>query len=180
MWLINTPSLQLEYFVEGAAQVPHYAILSHRWGKDELSFQEVQTADPIARTTKGKVWEACQQAIKDRYEYIWIDTCCIDKTSTSELSEAINSMYGYYQNARECYVYLNDVQVPKGSDIRSADGIIAAQHLLSKCEWVRRGWTLQELLAPKHVSFFDRDWVRIGDKDHLQGVLEKITGIDRR
>jgi hypothetical protein len=60
-----------------------------------------------------KLKMACSIATVDKFDYIWIDTCCIDKTSSAELSEALNSMYRWYEEAEECYAYLADV--PQGT-----------------------------------------------------------------
>ncbi|KAI6138370.1 hypothetical protein BKA82DRAFT_58501, partial [Pisolithus tinctorius] len=106
-------------------------------------------------------------AVKDGYEWLWIDTCCIDKRSSSELSEAINSMFRWYRDAQVCYAYLNDVDesdIPTGRDYHwFPDG---------SC-----GWTLQELIAPKQVEYFNEDWVSIGNKQDLASRLQRITGI---
>ncbi|KAI6002305.1 hypothetical protein F5J12DRAFT_906395 [Pisolithus orientalis] len=92
--------------------------------------------------------------MRDGYTWLWIDTCCIDKRSSAELSEAINSMYRWYRNSQMCYVYLND--------------------------WFSRGWTLQELVAPKEAEFFNKSWVSIGIKQDLTSLLEDITRIPEK
>jgi hypothetical protein len=99
--------------------------------------------------------------------YKWIDSCCIDKSSSAELSEAINSMYKWYTNAQVCYVYLCDVDAHE--DVKSA---------LRLSQWFTRGWTLQEILAPRIVEFYDRNWIEIGTKQSMSGSIAKITGID--
>ncbi|KAI5985061.1 heterokaryon incompatibility protein-domain-containing protein, partial [Pisolithus albus] len=145
-----------------------YAILSHRWGV-EVGYEEMsglmkmeeRKRDEIRRRAGyQKIIRSCEQAKKDGYEWLWIDTCCIDKRSSAELSEAINSMYRWYQNARICYAYLNDFAKSNGWP-----------------EWFVRGWTLQELIAPQEVQFFNKDWVHIGNKRHLALRLACITGI---
>ncbi|KAI6142967.1 hypothetical protein BKA82DRAFT_4186992 [Pisolithus tinctorius] len=121
-----------------------------------------------------KIIKSCEQAKKDGYEWLWVDTCCIDKRSSSELSEAINSMYRWYRNAQVCYAYLNDVDeevFPVERDGKKFDKSNGWP------EWFVRGWTLQELIAPKRVEFFNKDWVSIGNKRRLALVLEDITKI---
>ncbi|KAI6001724.1 hypothetical protein EDC04DRAFT_1056984 [Pisolithus marmoratus] len=160
-----------------------YAILSHRWGT-EVSYEEITGLLKMAEEDREeirqrygyqKIIKSCELAMKDGYEWVWIDTCCIDKRSSSELSEAINSMYQWYQNAQVCYAYLNDV-----------DASVFPTELNSKFsksngwpEWFVRGWTLQELIAPKRVEFFNKDWEPIGNKRYLAPTLGIITGIPR-
>jgi hypothetical protein len=98
--------------------------------------------------------------------YKWIDSCCIDKSSSAELSEAINSMYKWYANAQVCYAYLSDVDVDQN-----------AESALRLSQWFSRGWTLQELLAPRVVQFYDKNWLEIGTKQSLSWLLAEITGI---
>ncbi|KAI6145882.1 heterokaryon incompatibility protein-domain-containing protein, partial [Pisolithus tinctorius] len=159
-----------------------YAILSHRWGVEVryeemigLTKMEERSRDEVRqRDGYQKIIKSCEQALKDGYKWMWIDTCCIDKRSSSELSEAINSMYRWYQNAQVCYAYLNDVDKPGVPSERD-------RHKFDKSdgwpEWFMRGWTLQELIAPKKVEFFNKDWVPIGNKRRLAPVLKEITGI---
>ncbi|KAF9065404.1 heterokaryon incompatibility protein-domain-containing protein, partial [Rhodocollybia butyracea] len=170
MRLIRTSSTdpELVYFAD-EHQIPSYAILSHVWEEEEVTFQHMQDPSSIKKM-KGwsKIARACELARSEDREYIWIDTCCIDKSSSSELSEAINSMYRYYVEAQVCYAYLADVQ----SDLpRSLDFTFRV------CKWFTRGWTLQELIAPKTVVFFAQDWEKIGTKASLQGIITEITGI---
>ncbi|KAI5986976.1 heterokaryon incompatibility protein-domain-containing protein [Pisolithus orientalis] len=159
-----------------------YAILSHRWG-DEVGYEEMtglmnmeeRKRDQIRqRNGYQKIIKSCKQASKDGYELLWIDTCCIDKWSSSELSEAINSMYRWYQNAQVCYAYLNDVDESVFPAERNCDKFSESD---GWPEWFMRGWTLQELIAPKQVEFFNKDWAPIGNKRHLAPTLEDITQI---
>ncbi|KAI6038896.1 heterokaryon incompatibility protein-domain-containing protein, partial [Pisolithus marmoratus] len=159
-----------------------YAILSHRWGvevtyKEMIGFMKMEEwkRDEVRkRYGYQKIIKSCEQAKEDGYQWLWIDTCCIDKRSSAELSEAINAMYRWYQNAQVCYAYLNDVNEsvfptePDPSKFRQSNGWP---------EWFSRGWTLQELIAPKEVEFFNKDWVPIGNKQHLAPVLKYITEI---
>lgn len=106
MRLLNSKTLELVEFMEN--EVPPYAILSHTWEKGEVSFQDMHGGAAKARKGYEKLQRCCQIATSSGFEYAWVDTCCIDKSSSSELSEAINSMYSWYQKAEVCYVYLSD------------------------------------------------------------------------
>src|SRR5580693_6861571 len=109
MRLLNSKTLELEEFPEN--EIPKYAILSHTWGKDEISFQDIQRGSADKKAGYAKIKFSRTQALDDGLDYFWVDTCCIDKSSSAELSEAINSMYRWYQNAQICYAYLADVTV---------------------------------------------------------------------
>ncbi|KAH7922396.1 HET-domain-containing protein [Leucogyrophana mollusca] len=172
MHLLNTATLKLEYH----QQIPPYAILSHRWGEEEVTFRDIN--EPHAINMKGyiKIKQCCQHALKDGYRYAWVDTCCIDKSSSAELSEAINSMFSWYQKARVCYAYLEDVTAPIGGP--PSPGSIYS--LLSGKIWFTRGWTLQELIAPEVVIFLAKGWVEIGSKASLASHIARITGVDER
>ena len=116
-----------------------------------------------------KIRDACAVARADGYRYIWIDSCCIDKTSSSELSEAINSMYQWYAHAGVCYAFLADVPAKADHD--------RAGSRFRRSRWFARGWTLQELIAPLHVVFLSKDWVDLGSKHTRAGLVREITGI---
>jgi hypothetical protein len=164
MWLLNTRTLTLRGFT---ANVPDYVILSHTWWQEEVTFDDISKPAQRAKM-KGfaKIVGCCKQAVQDGFEWAWIDTCCIDKRSSAELSEAINSMYKWYWDAAICYAYLWDV-----SDL-------PAPPIIGNSIWFRRGWTLQELLAPLHVEFYTRSWTFIGTKAGLTPTVRKITRID--
>ena len=117
-----------------------------------------------------KIQFSCAQAAKDGYGYIWVDTCCIDKSSSAELSEAINSMYKWYQNAEKCYAYLADV--PTGADLWPK------QSSFRRSRWFTRGWTLQELIAPSNLIFYSAEWLYLGTRYVLSSLLTEITGVD--
>ncbi|KAI6038931.1 heterokaryon incompatibility protein-domain-containing protein, partial [Pisolithus marmoratus] len=160
-----------------------YAILSHRWGT-EVSYEEMvglmkmeeqERKEVTHRDGYQKIIKSCEQAKKDGYKGLWIDTCCIDKRSSAELSEAINAMYRWYQNAQVCYVYLNDID--ESVFPTEQDGKWVKSNYWP--EWFMRGWTLQELIAPKQVEFFNKDWVPIGNKQRLAPTLTDITKIPR-
>lgn len=162
MRLLNTTSLELETFL--GADVPNYATLSHRWEEGEVLFQ--QLVDGSGKSLKGfaKIENSAYHARTDGIGYIWVDTCCINKESSAELSEAINSMYGWFEGAAKCFVYMSDV-----SDDAS----------FCNSKWFTRGWTLQELLAPGQVQFMDKSWQVIGTKQSLQIELSTVTGISK-
>ncbi|KAI1413565.1 heterokaryon incompatibility protein-domain-containing protein [Hypoxylon sp. FL1857] len=187
MYLLNVKTYRLESTdVIGPTA---YAILSHRWDSaNEVLYQDMTGAeDEIEKKMRkksgfAKVEGACKQAEKDGFGHIWIDTCCIDKSSSAELSEAINSMYKYYQDAQICYAYL--ASLPNDTDPRTDSAF--ADH-----EWFERGWTLQELIAPREVIFYtdasesgennhhrQSDWIELGHKSMLCQRLSQITGID--
>jgi Heterokaryon incompatibility protein (HET) len=166
MWLIDTFSLELKEFV--SEQGHKYAIVSHRWEEnptEEVTFQDFRSMDLDRYSNKKgllKIRGAQEQARKEEIPYFWIDTCCIDKSSSAELSEAINSMYRWYSQAAVGYAYLSDVP----------------NKPFEESEWFTRGWTLQELLAPNKVTFFDGAWVRLGDKQTLSERIAAASKID--
>ncbi|KAK4167868.1 hypothetical protein QBC43DRAFT_310393 [Cladorrhinum sp. PSN259] len=208
MRLINIHTLRMHEFV---AEIPKYVILSHTWGSDEVSFQEMEeiyaleelediiTQHPGYQIDIGtlrqraRIQETKQRAgyrkiidfcAKIRHEsnrdsaelleWAWVDTCCIDKKSSSELSEAINSMFEWYWRAAVCWVYLSDVPTPKNFEEEDT--------FFRNSRWFTRGWTLQELLAPpssEKVIFFDSRWREIGTRASKGSVISEITGIDR-
>lgn len=166
----NELDISLEEF---SSDVPPYAILSHQWGRtrDEVSYQDFMGPHTAAKAKKGyrKIDYCCRQALKDGYEYSWVDTCCIDKTSSAELSEAINSMYAWYQQAQVCYAYLTDVP--------SHDDTVDVSSRFQSSDWFTRGWTLQELIAPRRMTFFTADWIEVGSKEQLAGAIQERTNV---
>ena len=176
MRLLNVHTMKLHTFYN--EKIPPYAILSHTWLADdeEVSFSQIQTPE-ACRHMLGfrKIEFLCGQAKEDGYEWAWMDTCGIDKTSSAELSEAINSMFAWYREAQVCYVYLADVDYEEKDD-RSECDADAAGWMASR--WWSRAWTLQEFLAPKIVTFYDARWKRIGDKTDKAYGIELRTGID--
>jgi len=161
MRLINTRSRELEEFV--GYNVPSYAILSHRWEAEEVLYQDMQPGQQRS-SKKGskKLNTTCDVAAREGLSHLWVDTCCIDKSSSAELSEAINSMYRWYEESALCFVFLYDVPTVA----------------LAQSVWFTRGWTLQELIAPPRAFFFDSSWNCLGDKNSLERQLSEITSID--
>lgn len=187
MRLINTETGQFEDFV--SADVVRYAILSHTWDTEgEQTYQQVREiqkqydgdgrrfapGSPLGgspplwedNNLSAKIRNACAVARAHGFRYIWIDSCCIDKTSSSELSEAINSMFNWYRKSTICYAFLADVPAA------------GAHEHLPQSRWFTRGWTLQELIAPRHLVFLTSEWETMGTKTTLALEVEKITGID--
>ncbi|KAK9426700.1 putative Heterokaryon incompatibility domain-containing protein [Seiridium unicorne] len=193
-----------------------YAILSHTWGAEEVVFQEWEQLFPSG-AIKGqcphvrhariknkagyhKVMQACEQAKRDGIRWLWCDTMCINKESSAELSEAINSMFefsNWYSDAKTCYAYLIDVQFP---DRNSHLGVFTSRsnvpgwfpHAIGHKQdslvrelkssflgsrWWTRGWTLQELLAPNDVVFFAVDWTPLGCKTDVAPWISTSTNI---
>jgi hypothetical protein len=152
---------------------PPYAILSHRWGNDyvEVTFKDI--VENTGRDKRGyaKIRACGEQAKRDGHQLFWVDTCCIDKSSSAELSESINSMWRWYRNSQVCYAYLEDV--PANGDAAEKDATLTASR------WFTRGWTLQELLAPSKLVLYDSAWEVIGTKDELADEISKITNINR-
>lgn len=140
-----------------------YAILSHRWGEKEITLKDVESGSYNKNSEAYlKIKGCCKEAERNGIDWVWIDTCCIDKTSSAELSEAINSMYFWYAKANVCYAYLNDVFYKEE---------------FSNSVWFTRGWTLQELIAPSNMKFFNRDWQYLGTKLDFINQLSACTGI---
>lgn len=163
MRLLNSRSKQLELLHHRLAP---YAIVSHRWGdeSEEVLFTDIGEQARAEGKGKGyhKLLGSCAQAMQDGLNYVWLDTCCIDKSNSTELGEAINSMYKWYQKSEVCYAYLHDV-----SDLSE----------FTKSDWFSRGWTLQELIAPKVLKFFTKDWECIGTREELVDLIADHTGI---
>ncbi|GKT44621.1 vegetative incompatibility protein HET-E-1 [Colletotrichum spaethianum] len=175
MRLINTNTLSLDEFY--GDEVPRYAIVSHTWSAGEVAFQD--WGDPsIAREKRGfqKIELARAQALRDGLDYLWIDTCCINKESSAELSEAINSMFSWYEYSVKCYAYLSDIE--HSGELVDECNESDKYQTLSRSRWFTRGWTLQELLAPREVLFFSNEWNLLGNRKSLAGAIQRITNID--
>ncbi|KAH8202104.1 hypothetical protein TruAng_003682 [Truncatella angustata] len=160
--------------------IPPYAILSHTWGADddEVTFQEVREKKGKKKAGYTKIKLCGQQAKLDGLEYFWVDTCCIDKTNAVELTEAINSMFRWYQKADKCYVYLADVSRDSSTPAEQAQPTWESE--FRKSSWHTRGWTLQELVAPVVVEFYTTEWQYIGDKQSLEETLHEVTRVPIR
>ncbi|KAI1298786.1 HET-domain-containing protein [Xylaria venustula] len=166
MWLLNACSWEMKDFLS-QNETPPYAILSHTWGDEEVSFRDWHS-EPWFQVQKkqgyGKIKSCCEQAIAEGLEWVW------NKSSSAELSEAINSMFQWYANAVICYAYLSDVDQAATEDKFTSS--------LASCRWITRGWTLQELIAPPVVVFYSKDWHACGTRSQLSAALAAITLID--
>jgi hypothetical protein len=157
--------------------IPPYAILSHTWGEDheEVNFKDLTIGPRKTKSGYKKLRFCAEQAARDGLQHFWVDTCCIDKSNNTELSEAINSMFRWYRNATKCYVYLSDVSTNNHDQVNPS--LPSWEPAFRKSRWFTRGWTLQELLAPSSVEFFCSKRKRLGDKKSLERLLHEITGI---
>ncbi|KAF4958769.1 hypothetical protein FGADI_2113 [Fusarium gaditjirri] len=159
--------------------IPPYTILSHTWGKDcdEVTFQDMVESKGKGKVGYEKLRFCEKQSANDNIKFFWVDTCCIDKTSSAELSGAINSMYHWYREAEKCYVYLSDVSINS-----SVENTESSQQTwvtaFRQSRWFTRGWTLQELVAPSWVEFFSLEGERLGDRESMIQELEEITGVN--
>ncbi|KAI1309801.1 heterokaryon incompatibility protein-domain-containing protein [Xylaria venustula] len=198
MWLINAKTYALENITN--PQKDSYAILSHTWENGEVSFQQYQNMKE-AMKLKGfkKIDKTVQLARQKNLKYAWVDTCCINQSSSAELSEAINSMFKWYLDAAVCFVFLSDLPSAKITPlIALADSIwsrvIGSREVLgeqlvgvhksialafAQCRWFFRGWTLQELIAPEFAEFYDDEWNLVGTKQTLREPLSCVTRIPK-
>jgi hypothetical protein len=171
MWLINASTTNFKSRPLYEPDIPPYAILSHTWDASdkEVSFQDLKD-EKAARLKTGwsKIKNTCERALIEGLQYAWVDTCCIDKSSSAELSEAINSMFFWYRQATKCYVFLSDFEHGRRPEDQ-----------FPKCRWFRRGWTLQELLASQTVVFYDRTWEEIGSKIQFCNIISSVTSIPK-
>ena len=200
MWLLNTVTKELRSFTSPADVPGGYAILSHVWDEGHTECRTIQdiqslltfeTDDEFPRilavpaslvetlssdigwrdSIAPKIRELCKVAQAHGYQWVWTDMCCIDRSCSAELSEAINSMFRYYALSGACFVYLHDVH----TDSQFAEGFDSTE--FQKSVWHTRGWTLQELLAPTFIVFLAHDWSVIGTKDSLVSSLHAATKI---
>ncbi|KAF2766352.1 HET-domain-containing protein, partial [Teratosphaeria nubilosa] len=192
MRLLNTTDYTFRTF--NSEQLEPYAILSHCWSQDpeqpELTYQDV-LGGAFSGDSPGwrKIEQHCRISRARGFAWAWVDTCCIDKRDSVELSEAINSMFAWYRDAAECYVFLLDVDIAQVSQVRSIDmngtwrqGLDRAilRNIDDFCasRWFLRGWTLQELLAPSTTLFYNQEFQLLGTKEELAPMLSYATGIE--
>lgn len=178
MRLLSIETLQLETFISDAA-APPFAILSHTWGPDELTLQDLALpAEALAPRRGWRKITGFRDAVVAHQHllagaqpvtHLWVDTVCIDKTSSAELSEAINSMFRWYRAAAACFALLEDVSAADDGEAVGGD--------FEASRWFTRGWTLQELLAPREVFFFDRNWQCVGSRTTLVSRVSRRTSI---
>jgi hypothetical protein len=179
MRLLHVSTRDLHEF---SSDPPRYAILSHTWGKEEVTFEDLRKPNHTSKLGYKKIDGCCKQAQLGGFEWVWIDTCCIDKSSSAELSETINSMFAWYERSSICYIYLEDVPSAHPHDHKAQGSAFRSSR------WFTRGWTLQELLASKRRQIFDSSWQRIDFHSHEGAIpyyleqseadlLSEITGI---
>lgn len=182
MRLLNTATYEVK-----ARNVPKYAILSHRWEEDEgeITYQMLSAAnglnpglrnfmvDESRKVSWNKIMGTCAKGREQGYEWLWIDSLCINKADSVEMRESLNAMFDYYRDAGVCYSFLKDVDVTA-----SREQIFQRQGCSETSEWFERGWTLQELLAPTSMEFYDGSWRFIGTRHDLRLELKRVTGID--
>ncbi|KAK0715059.1 heterokaryon incompatibility protein-domain-containing protein [Lasiosphaeris hirsuta] len=188
MRLLHTTNHTLHSFVGPPDNAPKYAILSHTWGDEELLFEDMATPEKrsVAALSKpegfAKMWSSCAMAKVKGFEYIWIDTCCIDKSSSAELSEAINSMFKWYALSELCLAYISDYGGDEAAAREAPSSRYDASYLnppgsFTGSRWFTRGWTLQELIAPMTVAFCNRNWEYIGDRSSLaEAYTRAVSG----
>ncbi|KAJ4116143.1 hypothetical protein NW768_011115 [Fusarium equiseti] len=188
MRLLSARDLRFKEFNDN--KMPKYAILSHRWEKDEPSYCDMKSmivqrdagsqGEELWQTPKyNKIYRFSRMALRAGFEYIWVDTCCINKYNSAELQESINSMYRWYLESDVCYAYLSDVSMSTdyAEHKRPASSKLQSDSFQNS-RWFTRGWTLQELLAPRDLLFFDKDWNKCGERVELQDAIQAATGID--
>ena len=179
MRLLRLDPEKLKWVVEDfpGPIVPFYAILSHTWGrdKDEVKFEDIEDGQQGYSDTSKPGYEKlrfCQErAEKDGLRYFWVDTCCIKKSDSSELQRSLASMFYWYQRAARCCVYLSDASIHEVTE----DSEFKWEKAFSKCRWFKRGWALQELIAPDSVFFFSKENNFLGDKQELASTIRIVT-----
>lgn len=165
MRLLKTRTFKLEEF---HGDVPNYAILSHKWEDKEVTYRDFELGRATSRKGYARIQACCKLAALRGIDYVWIDTCCINESSSAELTESTNSMYAWYEEAEECYAFLCGVHV---ADLKSDESCLRFQ----SSTWFARGWTLQELIAPTDVLFYNSQWKCLSRKTEIDQLLEKIT-----
>jgi len=190
---LNGETLPFEVFLWG--DQPDYAILSHRWFKEEDELKYPDIGNGTMKGTAGycKIKNCCRKAKQHGCGYVWADTCCIDTGSSAELKEAIRSMFNWYKGAKICFAYLADYDVRVGVPVNTEkkeeeEEVVEEEEFNNEAfkakefkgsKWFTRGWTLQELIAPKSLVFYSHDWKYIlskSDRDAC-GLISEKTGI---
>jgi hypothetical protein len=191
---LNGETLPFEVFWGG--NQPDYAILSHTWFEkeaEELRYQDIEKGTRKETAGYRKIRDCCRKANQHGCEYVWADTCCIDKQNSVELAEAISSMFSWYKGAKICFAYLADYDVrcgvPLNTEKKEEEEEVVEEEVFNKeafkaeefkgSKWFKRGWTLQELIAPESLVFYSHDWKYIlskSDRD-MCGLISEITGI---
>lgn len=184
MRLLHAKTLRLLEFPFDE-NIPEYAILSHTWGAsgDEVTLKDLHSWTPWFKRKPGwgKIKGLCRQALTDGIEYVWIDTCCLDRPKSAQPATAVTAavyhheiqlMWRYYAGARVCYAHLADVHDSPKTNPESPGSSFR------RSRWFTRGWTVPEMLAPLFVRFYDASWKYVGSKAELSKTIEEVTGID--
>ncbi|KAI9162746.1 Vegetative incompatibility protein [Paramyrothecium foliicola] len=185
MRCLDTTTFKLHHNHQSVFKTEGYAILSHRWADYEITYDQIGEYAAELRNTRGshcipqldKIFGACSIARYQGIRWMWIDSCCIDKTSSQEYQESINSMFRWYSDALVCITYMSDVR--KNPGIGAEAQIFYDSQTRKPSVWFTRGWTLQELLAPRKMQFYDMTWEFLGTKEKLATALSQITRIKR-
>jgi hypothetical protein len=186
----ETGEITLTQNLVGKTWIPPYAILSHTWGQDneEATYEDMVKGLGVERQGYKKIAYGSEQALRYGLRYIWVGTCCIDKSSKFELSENINSMYAWYKRPKICYIYLNDVAatdyppyilLPE-EQLEQEEERWLEEPDFAKSRWFTRGWAVQELLAPTKIELFSKHWTRFGNLKDVLATILHITKIDRQ
>ncbi|KAH7408549.1 heterokaryon incompatibility protein-domain-containing protein [Phaeosphaeria sp. MPI-PUGE-AT-0046c] len=185
MRVLDTTTFELSFNGQEYFRSQGYAILSHRWLGAEITFQQIEGYSHELRRAShrmnspqlDKIRGACMTARQLGLRWMWIDSCCINKESSAELSESINSMFKWYRDAGVCITYLQDVELTSPAQQQADLSIFFKSNSQLPSEWFSRGWTLQELIAPRDMRFFDTNWNYMGTKQSLATEIESITGV---
>ncbi|CAG9945161.1 unnamed protein product [Clonostachys rosea f. rosea IK726] len=163
-----------------AESIPEYATLSHTWllnNEDEVTFDDLENGNAKDKPGYAKIQFCAEKATSHGLKYFWIDTCCIDKRHSAVLQEALVAMFSWYRNATRCFAYLADVSASEAPQPDEEASLLPWRSAFCSSRWFTRGWTLQELLAPRSVEFFSAEGVALGDRRSLALLIYKSTGI---
>jgi hypothetical protein len=188
MRLINVKTKQLRELSKEEKGPEKYAILSHTSGRSEteVSVEDLTNFESKTEEAKAKVqgkegwwkiFKACQKAISDGHEWLWADSCCIDRSIPEEWSNSVKSMFDLYKEAAVCYAFLEDV-AKFTDDTKPKSSYRFNEDHFKRSEWFTQLWTLQALIVPRKVKFFDKRFSSIGTRRTLRSVISDATGID--
>ncbi|KAG8829132.1 hypothetical protein FRC17_007081 [Serendipita sp. 399] len=182
-------------YLEDLKEELRYSILSHRWGDGEVVFHHFQTlhqqvvgmpnppgfkdkllmlrnyvpsaSEAASESSLVKLAHFLKVSAEKQCKFAWMDTICINKESSTELDESIRSMFAWYRDSHICIVYLSETN--SRSDLKQDP-------------WFGRGWTLQELLAPRRFAFYSKNWKQItrSDCEKHSGEQARRKGIEER
>jgi hypothetical protein len=171
MRLIHTEKCEVHDFLD-ALSIPRYAAISYSWEADEVRHGNLrETSLASEKPSLQELKEFCLQAGNLSLEWLWVDTVCVNRSSSAELSEAINSTFKWFRQSEACIVYLSDVDYVDDSQEQ--------EKRIRQSRWMRRSWTLQELIASQNIHFYAANWMRIGTKESLLPLLSEVTQVDK-